>query len=157
MALSPFLENLKKSVDTGDFNSEAAKKIIEVDKLADERKSTRALDFAFDAAIKEGAIKSVTEEEAAALNVDYEKKMLEIKEKDAENKRIADLIDAAEKQTATLIEIEDMVQLSINDMMGFIVDLETNFSKEIQENNPIFTDLTQQIAKIKSKYSSINN
>ena len=116
-----------------------------------------ALDFAFDAAIKEGAIKSVTEEEAAALNVDYEKKMLEIKEKDAENKRIADLIDAAEKQTATLIEIEDMVQLSINDMMGFIVDLETNFSKEIQENNPIFTDLTQQIAKIKSKYSSINN
>ena len=32
---SSFLENLKKSVDTGEFNSEAAKKIIEVDKLAD--------------------------------------------------------------------------------------------------------------------------
>ena len=27
---SSFLENLKKSVDTGEFNSEAAKKIIEV-------------------------------------------------------------------------------------------------------------------------------
>ena len=154
---SPFLDNLKKAVETGDFNSEAAKKIIEVSELSETKTGTRALDFAFDAANSSGAIKTVSEEEAAELSVEYEKKMLEIKEKDAENKRIADLIDAAEKQTATLIEIENMVQLSINDMMGFIVELETNFSKEIQGNNPIFTDLTQQIVKIKSKYGSINN
>ena len=36
--MNPYLESLKKAVETGDFNSEAAKKIIQIDKNADNAK-----------------------------------------------------------------------------------------------------------------------
>jgi len=141
MALSPFLENLKKSVDTGDFNSEAAKKIIEVDKVAD-NPSTRALWNAIEVANKEGAIKTVTEEEAAEIKADYEKKMQEIKEK-----------DLALQQIATLRDIDETVMLSVYDMRDFIKTLDENFDK----TKPINVELFAEIEKIKNKYSSIIN
>jgi len=141
MALSPFLENLKKSVDTGDFNSEAAKKIIEVDKVAD-NPSTRALWNAIEVANKEGAIKTVTEEEAAEIKTDYEKKMQEIKEK-----------DLALQQIATLRDIDETVMLSVYDMRDFIKTLDENFDK----TKPVNVELFAEIEKIKNKYSSIIN
>ena len=141
MALSPFLENLKKSVDTGDFNSEAAKKIIEVDKVAD-NPSTRALWNAIEVANKEGAIKTVTEEEAAEIKSDYEKKMQEIKEK-----------DLALQQIATLRDIDETVMLSVYDMRDFIKTLDENFDK----TKPVNVELFAEIEKIKNKYSSIIN
>ena len=141
MALSPFLENLKKSVDTGDFNSEAAKKIIEVDKVAD-NPSTRALWNAIEVANKEGAIKTVTEEEAAEIKTDYEKKMQEIKEK-----------DLALQQIATLRDIDETVMLSVYDMRDFIKTLDENFDKTKLVNVELFAE----IERIKNKYSSIIN
>jgi len=141
MALSPFLENLKKSVDTGDFNSEAAKKIIEVDKVAD-NPSTRALWNAIEVANKEGAIKTVTEEEAAEIKTDYEKKMQEIKEK-----------DLALQQIATLRDIDETVMLSVYDMRDFIKTLDENFDK----TKPVNVELFAEIERIKNKYSSIIN
>jgi len=141
MALSPFLENLKKSVDTGDFNSEAAKKIIEVDKVAD-NPSTRALWNAIEVANKEGAIKTVTEEEAAEIKADYEKKMQEIKEK-----------DLALQQIATLRDIDETVMLSVYDMRDFIKTLDENFDK----TKPVNVELFAEIERIKNKYSSIIN
>ena len=141
MALSPFLENLKKSVDTGDFNSEAAKKIIEVDKVAD-NPSTRALWNAIEVANKEGAIKTVTEEEAAEIKSDYEKKMQEIKEK-----------DLALQQIATLRDIDETVMLSVYDMRDFIKTLDENFDK----TKPVNVELFAEIERIKNKYSSIIN
>lgn len=149
---SNFLKNLKNAVDTGEFNSEAAKKIIEIDKLADEkftetRDGTKYVNTEnLDKLVDEAGVKTVTEEEAAALNSDYEKKMIEIKKQDAVN-----------KQLATLIEVEDMVKMSIDDMLSFIDELENGFEKEFESEDPMFGELYQKIEQIKSKYNSIIN
>lgn len=147
---SPFLENLKKAVDTGEFNSEAAKKINDIDELANKKFSPNStFDDKLNAVenrLKNSIAKTVTEEEAAELNSEYEKKMEEIKKRDIVN-----------KQLATLVDIEEMVKASIDDMMMFINDLEDKFGAEIEAQDPYFIDLTQQIGKIKSKYNSIIN
>ena len=143
--MAKFLDDLKNAVDKGEFNSDAAKKINEIDKLADKKENAfgligKRLD-------ETGYAKSVSEEEAAAINSDYEKKMEEIKKQNMVN-----------KQLATLIEIEDLVKADINDMMSFIDELEDKFAKEFDEENPICGELNQKIEQIKLKYNSnINN
>ena len=139
--MSEFLDNLKKSVDTGEFNSEAAKKIIEIDKLADEKATGNAFKMVQDRIEKAGFVESVTEEEAIVLNSEYEKKMEEIKKQDAVN-----------TQVATLIEIEDMVKLSVQDMLSFAKELEDKFSKEIEAKDPMFNDLYVKIQEVKNKF-----
>jgi hypothetical protein len=160
MADSSFLEKLKKAVDTGEFNSEAAKKIIEIDKLADEKLSTMTKpNISIDDRVKKAGIKTVSEEEVLILNSEYEKKMQEMKESDEENKRIAGLTNLADKQLETLIEIEDMLKASIQDLLSFTKELEEKFGKEFEAKNPIFTNLLEKINQINMKYknSIINN
>jgi len=169
MADSSFLEKLKKAVDTGEFNSEAAKKIIEIDKLADEKLSTMTkpnisiedsdLSKSINDRVKKAGIKTVSEEEVLILNSEYEKKMQEMKESDEENKRIAGLTNLADKQLETLIEIEDMLKASIQDLLSFTKELEEKFGKEFEAKNPIFTNLLEKINQINMKYknSIINN
>lgn len=144
---SNFLENLKKSVDSGDFNSEAAKKIIEVDKAAD-NPSTHALWNAIETANKEGAIKTLTEEEGVVLNAEYEKEMERIK-----------AADLANSQLAVLTEIEEMVELSISDMVSFVKELKDKFGKQFEEQDPAYLELLEKINKINMKYNNsiINN
>jgi len=149
---SNFLENLKKSVEEGNFNSEAAKKIIEIDKLADEKfvktnDGTKYVDTKnLDELTKEVGVKTVTEEEAAVLNSEYEMEMERVKKQDAVN-----------QQLATLIEIEDIVKLSIDDMLAFVDELDDKFSKEFESEDPMFGDLAQKIEQINSKYNPIIN
>jgi hypothetical protein len=142
--MGTFLDDLKKSVETGEFNSEAAKKIIEVNKLADEKEKQNPFKLVIDRIEKSGFAESATEEEAIVLNSEYEKKMEEIKKQDAVN-----------KQLATLIEIEDMVKATINDMMSFVDELEHKFEKEFDAEDPMFGELNQKIEQIKTKYSEI--
>ena len=137
---SPFLENLKKSVEEGDFNSEAAKKIIEIDKLAETMKASAA-EKSLNDRLEKAGVKIVTEEEAAAINPQYEKQMADIKKQDAVN-----------QQVATLIEIKDMVKLSILDMLSFTKELEEKFTKEFEAKDPIFNDLYLQIQEVKNKF-----
>lgn len=139
-----FLENLKKAVDTGEFNSDAAKKIKEIAELAEEKIGNA--DALLKKRLEDSGVRTVSEEEAVQLNSEYEMKMEDIKKRDAINKNVA-----------TLIEIEDMVKLSIEDMFSFMDELENKFSKEIEAQDPYFIDLTQQIGKIKSKYNFIIN
>jgi len=187
--MSDFLEKLKKAADTGEFNSEAAKKILEINELADKKlgngteadlenlkeklkrrvageleevKATEAVPEEVEATevtpeeVKgtevvpeepeekksvEAPESKVSEEEVAVLNSIYEKKMANLK-----------LIDSVNAQLATLIEIEDMVKMSIDDMFGFIKDLEDKFSLEFEKENPIFGDLYLKIEEIQSKY-----
>ena len=134
-----FLNSLKNAVETGEFNSDAAKKIEEINeinKLVDEKLKNK---------YKDGKAKilpvDVTSEEELKLKSDYEKKMEEIKQNDIAN-----------KQLATLIEIEDMVKLSIEDMFSFVDELESKFDKEFESENQAFGDLCQKIQQIKSKY-----
>jgi phospholipid N-methyltransferase len=138
---SDFLDNLKKAVDTGEFNSEAAKKIIDIDKLADEKIDP---DDLVQKRLDVSGVKtaSITEEEVEVINAEYEKKMQEIKEK-----------DLVLQQIKTLQEIDETVMLSIQDMRDFVQTLEESFDKE----NHIHADMFTEIEKIKNKYNSIIN
>ena len=149
MALSPFLENLKKSVDTGEFNSEAAKKIIEIDKQADIAKSEPIPHEAWDKAEEAWKAQSVTEEEAAIINADYEKNMQLIKEKDLEHRKYVPAL----KQIAILKDIDETVMLSIYDMRDFVKTLEDAFDKTKEVNVGLF----DEIEKVKTKYGTLIN
>lgn len=153
--MSTFLDDLKNSVDKGEFNSEAAKKIIEISKLADTKvpkggfkseEDLKELQKSVDKRVQEAGVKSVSEEEALELNSEYEKKMAEIKEQDAIN-----------QQVVTLVEIEDMVKLSIGDMLSFVTELEEKFKKELEEKKSTHKILAEKLEEIKNKYSSIIN
>jgi hypothetical protein len=146
---SDFLDKLKKAVDTGEFNSEAAKKIIEIDELANEKmKGTSGIvqdsniEKSIDERLDKAGIKTVTEEEAAIINSEFDKKMLEIKEK-----------DLALQQIKTLTEIDDLVMLSVYDMRDFIETVVDSFDK----TKPANAELFSEIERVKTKYSSIIN
>ena len=85
-------------------------------------------------------VKSVTDEEVGTLNSTYVKKMEEI------NK-----LDIANKQLAMLIDMEDMVKMSIGDLMSYVTHVEIEMEKELKENS-IFNDLSLKIEEIKNHY-----
>lgn len=159
--MSDFLENLKKAADSGEFNSEAAKKITEITELADSKIGKRIpeegetlknivegdlenLQKNLEERQKDVINKPVTEDEAIRANTEYEEKMRKLK-----------LFDAINKQHATLIDIDDMVTQSIQDMQDFMRELDTKFEKEFESNNPMFDALKTQMVTIKNKYDSI--
>ncbi len=97
--MSDFLENLKKSVDEGTFNSEAAKKINTVDELAEEKleeKSTGEIDEALHERVFAGGIRTVDEDEVAKLNSEYEEKMKERAKEEILLATVVSLIDEDE-------------------------------------------------------------
>jgi len=150
--MSDFLENLKKAADNGEFNSEAAKKILEINELADKKigEATPAdlekIQESLEKRQGEELVAPVSEEKVIEVNTEYEKKMAQLKK-----------LDAVNAQLAILIEIEDMVKLSVEDMFGFTDELEAKFKKEFETEDPMFGDLSQKIEEIKSKYKSIIN
>jgi hypothetical protein len=137
---SDFLKNLQNAVETGEFNSEAAKKINEIDEKAKTVEN-----------VQEKVMKAEAEyipEEEALKSAEYEQEMEKIKMQDAVN-----------KQLATLIEIEDMVKLSISDMISFANELKEKFGAEFEAKNPMFADLLSKINEINMRYNNsiINN
>lgn len=159
--MSEFLENLKNAADKGEFNSDAARKILEINELAEQKAGSIKTKEDFEN-LKEKMEKvadnsAVTEEEALELNSQYEKQMLKIKE--------ADMVNA---QIATLVEIEDMVKLSISDMFEFINTLNdkfkdkldearTKYSNEFAKENKEIIELARNIETIEMKYSKLIN
>ena len=147
--MSDFLDNLKKAADNEEFNSEAAKKILDINELADKKiGSGSSEDFeklkeTLEKRQEEAMIEPVSEEKAVEANTEYEVKMAQFKK-----------LDAINNQLATLIEIEDMVKLSIADMMGHVEELEDKFKKEFEIKDSMFDDLLKKIKEIKSKYNS---
>lgn len=154
--MSEFLENLKKAADEGIFNSEAARKILEVNELADIKlgkgtpedleKLKENLEKRLENSEETKETKSMTKEEVIEINSEYEKKMAAIKKQDAVN-----------AQLAILIEIEDMVKASVNDMFSFTEELKFKFEKELEAKDPIFNELVQKIEEIDLKYKTIIN
>lgn len=136
---SQFLDNLKNAVDTGEFNSEAAKKINDINKLADSKNIND-----IQKKVENIQLTPIDEETATNSNTEYEIKMSEFKK-----------IDSINRFLATLIEIEDMVLFSIGDMMSHVSELEINLGEEM--NSSTCADLKKKIDEIKSKYSSLIN
>jgi hypothetical protein len=139
--MSDFLDNLKKSVDTGDFNSEAAKKITSIVDFSDEkmRKNTiNEISNSLDA--RNVSSKTVSSEEAKSANTEYEIKMGRIKQYD----RLLGTI-------AELNEIDRIVSESIDDMKWHITNLEEVFDM----HDPINELLAKTINEVKIKYNLI--
>jgi hypothetical protein len=140
--MSKFLEDLKNAADGGEFNSEAAKKIIEVHEAAENKAKnmdTEELESSLKKRMEDTPVEPVSEDEVSELNSEYEKRMAEIKE-----------IDAANNQLAMLIEIEDMVKLTLGDMLGHIEGLEENLKDKLDDTP--YQELKLKIEEIKSKY-----
>ena len=150
--MSNFLDNLKNAADNGEFNSEAAKKILEINELADQKigdatpADIEKIQESLEKRQGEEFVEAVSEEKALEVNTEYELKMAQLKK-----------LDVINGQLATLIEIEDMVKLSIEDMFGFTDELEKKFVKEFETEDSMFGDLYQKIEEIKSKYKPIIN
>ncbi len=159
--MSNFLEDLKNAVDNEEFNSEAAKKIKEINELAESKANSIKNKEDFEN-LKEKIERisdntAVTEKEALELNSQYEKKMEKIKE-----------IDLINTQIATLTEIEDMVKLSISDMFEFINTLKEKFgdklkkvnnkhNNEFNEKNKHYIELANKLKLIENKYKNLIN
>ena len=157
--MSDFLENLKNAADNGEFNSDAAKKINQINELAEEKSNldTTQLEGLVDERLEKDRELSppiaVTEEEALELNSQYEQKMEALKKLDVENRKVA-MAETAKTQLKTLIEIEEMVELTIGDMMMHIVSLEENFEVEIKAETSGYAELLAKMEELKTKYSS---
>jgi hypothetical protein len=132
--MSKFLEDLKNAADGGEFNSEAAKKIIEVSEAAENK--AKNMEPSLKKRMEDTPVEPVSEDEVSELNSEYE---TEIKE-----------VDAANNQLAMLVEIEDMVKLTLGDMLGHIESLEENLKDKL--NDTPYQELNLKIKEIKSKY-----
>lgn len=138
--MSDFLNSLKKAVENGEFNSDVAKKINELDELANKvNLSGKELENAIDNRLLAGGVKTVSEEEAKAFNTEHDEKMAMFKKQDAVNREIN-----------VLIEIEELISLSINDMFEHIADVKGRISEDAPENQ----ELINKIKEIELKYSS---
>lgn len=135
--MGDFLNNLKKDVDAGDFNSEAARKIIDINNLADGKSSKD-----FEKRMNDIKPISLNENDALTNKLEYEKKMSEIKQQDMINSDLALLID-----------IENTIKLCVDDMSEFISEIEGKFMNEFNNNNPIFNELKVKISEIKNNFN----
>ena len=156
--MSEFLKKLQDAVENEEFNSEAAQRINKINELAD-NKTLSGSQEDIDKRLEAAGVKNVSVEEAAAISSQYEEKMAKIKERDGVN-----------AQLATLIEIDDMVKLSIIDMFEFIESLEEKFAEKFKDVDltdtleegkefPVegreYYDLKGQIALIRNRYDSL--
>lgn len=138
MEKSNFLNNLKNAVDKGEFNSDAAKKINEINELANEKERGGNIGKSLDDRIKKGGVKTVTEEEAVKINSDYEKKMNELKRVDNFNNLVS-----------KIHTIDKVIDDNIREILDMINEVEEKFD-----------DLNSDDKKIKcfkTKYKSIIN
>lgn len=145
---SDFLKNLKQAVDNGEFNSDAAKKINEINNLANNFNVGENLNESienFNKRLENNQKSSVSEDIANEVNSEYEKEMQLIKEKDKINNLLANLID-----------IEDTVRICIDDMFSFVYEIEENLKNK--KDDLIYNDLILKVKEIKTKYKKfINN
>lgn len=130
--MSEFLKNLQKAVDEGEFNSEAAKKINELNELADKKISSSTPDFDLEKMVNkrvEDVGKRVgNEEDVEEINSEYEEKMELLKREDERNKDIAELMDLSKKLDEITEEIKNQEAKYVEDkeILRLIENIKSN-------------------------------
>lgn len=162
--MSDFLNNLKKAVDSEEFNSDAANKINEINELAEKKISnikdelnvgeikagasdvTKSLEDKIEERLEDAGIRVASEDEMVGANTEYEVKMTALKKHDLVN-----------SQLALLIDIEQGVRDTINDMMEFVDETTERFSEDIKSNEmpENLHTLVMKITEIKNNYKQI--
>jgi hypothetical protein len=137
--MGTFLENLKKDLEKGEFNSESAKKIMEINEMANQKISKspekpikeRLADLTTDN-LKTLANMNINAEEQLKLKEEYEKKMKEL------NKE-SELLDI----TAALINfIDDLGDAMIDFSAVYLLE-----SLDYNKDDEKYLELTKMIAK----------
>lgn len=160
--MSDFLNKLKEAVDKGEFNSSAANKINEINKLVEKKTKeienngkgdiqyanllTDELKKRTEQYIDSVGRKVGSEDEMKESNTEYEKKMGEFKK-----------IDFINKELSILIDMDDVILENIKEMMKHVNELEYVLEKEFNEKGENFIMITEKIENLKSKYNSIIN
>jgi len=137
--MSNFLENLKKSVDEGEFNSDAAKRINSIDEKADSvlnEKSAEQIEESVREKAVSGGVKTVDEEEVARLNSEYEEKM---KERAAEEIYLSTI--------ATLYNDDNLIEKAKDELWQFI-----DKQRQIYSRTEEYADLHTLMDKLVEKY-----
>lgn len=138
--MSNFLDNLKKSVDEGTFNSEAANKLKVIDDLAEELSETKSqeeLEDSVEKKLLEGGIRTVDGDEVAKLNSEYEEKM---KKRAREEILMATLV--------TLINSDEELDEKIYSLGKFVWNLKQEHKPEDEGCAELFI----KIEELESKY-----
>jgi len=131
-----FLKNLKDALDSGDFNSDAAKKIGEINKMADEININLSNDEISDKLNKFG-VKNIDENDIK-MNEIFDETIKDIKKDDLFNKIIANLLNINKS-------IENIIN---NELIPYLKNIENEYNEEIKNNQ----NLNSLIIKIKEKY-----
>lgn len=153
---SSFLDNLKKAVETGEFNSEAANKINEIEQLAKIKasgKSIQDLEKNVDDRLKQAGTRTVNEKDAIESNITFETKMLELKKEEAENLKIAERENEIYNDIKSLDEFNISIEAYLSDLFDFIEFLETNY----KDDDPTCSKLLSRIKELRTKYGSLLN
>ena len=138
--MSDFLENLKKSVDEGEFNSEAAKKINALDDMAEEvleEKSVGQIEESVLDTATAGGVITVSGEEVARLNSEYEEKM---------KKHVAEEVYLA--TIATMMNDDTDIDKAVDELEIFIQK-----QRGIYPKNEEYEDIHTLMDHLAEKYS----
>lgn len=145
MAKKDFLNDLKESLDKGDFNSEAANKINEIVEKSEgfEDKKVPEMEEDLKKMVEsEGGVKeSVSEEELPELNTEYEQKMAHFKKMDKINSEVATLINIDEKLLNLHTELSNLIDV-----------LRKKYEGENQEF-PELKILNEKMSELENKYN----
>ena len=132
--MSEFLENLKKAADTGNFNSEAAKKINEIDDKANNFSETRSVEQMEDSLTEkalDAGIKTVSEKDITKLNSEYEEKM---KERAKEERLLATIVE--------LVNLDVELKEKLYELGIYIRNLREKYMDD-ETNTTLFEKLDQ--------------
>lgn len=126
--MNNFLENLKKGLETGDYNSEAAKKIMEISDLSETKKGSD-----FEKKLEKSKPAPVSEEVALEANRLAEL-AFEIEKKNANTYKMFAIIENFEKELNDaffkLKEYYDLVKLRLNNEEE-LTELETELLSKV--------------------------
>jgi hypothetical protein len=138
--MSDFLDNLENSLEKGEFNSEAAKKIIEIGDLSEIKASgttIEELEKNVEGRYKKSEIKKADEKTVDDLNVEYKK----IMEEKAHEEKILSL-------HATLINQDKL----IDDELFNIIDLIKRIKENYKPTDKNCKDLFIKVKIMEDKY-----
>ncbi|MFW6219455.1 MAG: hypothetical protein ACOC33_01175 [bacterium] len=133
-----FLKKLQEAVNEGEFNSDAAKKINEINDLADKKIKTTSseseLENLVNKRIDDAGRKRVDEEDIVEINSEYEKRFEQLKKEDERNKDIASLLTLSQEIDTILEKIKEFEEKYSTDneiikLISDVKEFKINFYK----------------------------
>jgi hypothetical protein len=138
-----FLDKLKSALDDGNFNSDIATKLNEIVKVSEGKDYNEV----------SSKLEKIQAEQESFEDIGDETMGKSVKEHSDMIKKYA-REDKINKEIALLIDMDEMVSVSINDLVEHCNDVKERFEDE-KELDDMMKTLRFQLLDIKEKYSNI--